>query len=179
LCSNSPSFDNTDAFSPVPPMSNERVRGSPRPRGLLSDVVVPAEALVGALLVAGLVRRLLARALRLGLVVALPDTRLRPLLGAADFPADPELARALAPGACAFDAWGEAGRDPAAAGPAARDPAARDPAARDPAARDPADLGPEAGTPGASDLGDRVAMAATILAFRLSVVDRAGGISAP
>ena len=61
-------------------MSNERVRGSPRPRGLLSEVVVPAEALVGALLLAALVRRLLARALRLGLVVALPDTRLRPLL---------------------------------------------------------------------------------------------------
>ena len=54
-----------------------------------------------------------------------------------------------------------------------------DPAARDPAARDPADLGPVAGAPGASDLGDRVAMAATILAFRLSVVDRAVGISAP
>ena len=85
-------------------MSNERVRGSPRPRGLLSEVVVPAEALVGALLLAALVRRLLARALRLGLVVALPDTRLRPLLGAADFLAARELARARAPGACAFEA---------------------------------------------------------------------------
>jgi hypothetical protein len=104
LCSNSPSFDNTDAFSPVPPMSNERVRGSPRPRGLPSEVVVPAEALVGALLVAALVRRLLARALRLGLVVALADTRLRPLLDAPDFPAARELARARAPGACAFEA---------------------------------------------------------------------------
>ena len=104
-------------------MSNERVRGSPRPRGLLSGVVVPAEALVGALLVAALVRRLLARALRRGLVVAFPDTRLRPLLGGADFPAARELARARSPGACAFEAWGEPARDPAAADPAA-DPAA-------------------------------------------------------
>ncbi len=78
-------------------MSNERVRGSPRPRGLLSELVVPAEALFGALLVAALVRRLLARAPRRGLVVAFPDTRLRPLLGGADFPAARELARAVHP----------------------------------------------------------------------------------
>ncbi len=60
--------------------------------------------------------------------MAFPDTRLRPLLDGADFPAARELARAVAPGACAFEAWGEPAPDPAAPDPAAPDPAAPDPA---------------------------------------------------
>jgi hypothetical protein len=49
LCSNSPSFDNTDAFRPVPPMSNESVRGSPRPRRAGTGEALAAVPLPGRL----------------------------------------------------------------------------------------------------------------------------------